>query len=49
MLYVPGEYCYPDRGQPHPSNMLRLSFGIATCAEIVRGIEALARAIRQVL
>jgi 2-aminoadipate transaminase len=49
VLYVPGECCYPDRGQPHPQNMLRLSFGIPSCAEIVRGVEALARALRQVL
>ena len=35
--------------RPRPSNVLRLSFGIPSAAEIRRGIEALGRAIRQVL
>jgi 2-aminoadipate transaminase len=49
VLYVPGEYCYPHDGQPPRKNMLRLSFGIPSCESIRRGIEALGRAIRQVL
>jgi len=49
VLYVPGEYCYPAAGRPPKKNMLRLSFGIQSCESIGRGIEALARAIRQVL
>ncbi len=60
VLYVPGEYCYskdafpsaghrtcPPDGRPR-KNMIRLSFGIQSCRSIRRGIEALARAIRQV-
>jgi len=49
VLYVPGEYCYPKHGGPVPRNMLRLSFGIPSCPQIRRGVESLARAIRQVL
>jgi len=49
MLYVPGECCYPEHGQVRQKNMLRLSFGVPSCEEIGRGIEALARAIRHVL
>jgi 2-aminoadipate transaminase len=49
VLYVPGEYCYPQEGPPARRNMLRLSFGIPSCDEIRRGMESLARAIRQVL
>lgn len=47
VLYVPGEYCYPKEGRGVLKNMLRLSFGIPSCAEIRRGVEALARAIRR--
>jgi 2-aminoadipate transaminase len=46
VLYVPGDYCYPDRP---PRNMLRLSFGSPSPAEIRRGVAALARAIAQVI
>lgn len=49
VLYVPGEYCYPLEGQPIPKNMVRLSFGIPSCENLRRGIEALARALREVL
>jgi 2-aminoadipate transaminase len=49
VLYVPGAVCYPAEGGAVPDNMLRLSFGIPSCAAIRRGVEALARAIRQVL
>ena len=49
VLYVPGEYCYPPEGRPRPRNMLRLSFGAVTCRELVRGVRALAGAIRQVV
>jgi 2-aminoadipate transaminase len=48
MLYVPGEFCYPLEGSTAPRNMIRLSFGVPSCGEIRRGIEALARAIRRV-
>ena len=49
VLYVPGEYCYGQDGQSPRKNMIRLSFGIQSCRSIRRGIEALGRAIRQVL
>ncbi|MGQ9574505.1 MAG: aminotransferase-like domain-containing protein [Thermoguttaceae bacterium] len=49
VLYVPGAVCYPGEGPTVPANMLRLSFGIPSCEAIRRGIEALGRAIRQVL
>jgi len=48
MLYVPGEYCYPAEGAPPRKNMIRLSFGVQSPANIRRGVEALAKAIRQV-
>ena len=49
VLYVPGEYCYPREGRPAPKNLLRLSFGIQSPESIRRGVEALARAVRQVI
>jgi 2-aminoadipate transaminase len=49
VLYVPGEHCYAERGVPVPRNMIRLSFGIQSCETIRQGMEALARAIRQVM
>jgi 2-aminoadipate transaminase len=49
VLYVPGEYCYPEDGRSPKKNMIRLSFGIQSRESIRRGIEALGRAIRQVL
>ena len=49
VLYVPGAVCYPSEGCTVPANRLRLSFGIPSCEEIRRGVEALARTIRQVL
>ncbi len=49
VLYVPGQYCYAERGLGVKTNMIRLSFGIQSCESIRRGIEALARAIRGVL
>jgi len=47
VLYVPGNYCYPAEGCPRPDNRLRLSFGCQSCDGLRRGVEALARAIRQ--
>jgi 2-aminoadipate transaminase len=49
MLYIPGEFCYPREGAALRKNMLRLSFGVPHCEAIRRGVEALGRAIRQVL
>ena len=48
VLYVPGEFCYPGDAASSPRNMVRLSFGIPSCEEIRRGVEALARAVREV-
>ncbi|MFZ5828529.1 MAG: PLP-dependent aminotransferase family protein [Planctomycetota bacterium] len=48
VLYIPGECCYPTDGAPVCRNTLRLSFGIPTAADLERGVEALARAIRYV-
>ncbi len=47
VLYVPGEYCYPAEGQPIRKDRMRLSFGVQSEANLRRGIEALARAIRR--
>jgi 2-aminoadipate transaminase len=49
MLYVPGKYCYPAEGCGQPDNRLRLSFGCQSSDGLRRGVEALARAIRQAL
>lgn len=49
VLYVPGQFCYPKEGCPAPKNMLRLSFGIPSCDDIRRGVEALGRALAQVI
>ncbi len=49
VLYVPGEYCYPAKGEPVRPNTLRLSFGVQTPAGIAAGIASLARAVRQVM
>lgn len=48
MLYVPGQYCYPNEGQPVAKNTMRLSFGVQSCERIREGIAALARAIQAV-
>jgi 2-aminoadipate transaminase len=47
VLYVPGEYCYPDEGQAVRKDRVRLSFGVQSAENIRRGVEALARAIRR--
>ena len=47
VLYLPGECCFA--GPSPPKNLLRVSFGVPDCESIVRGIEALGRAIRAVL
>jgi 2-aminoadipate transaminase len=49
MLYIPGEFCYPREGATLRKNMIRLSFGVPHCQSIRRGVEALGRAIRQIL
>jgi len=47
VLYVPGEYCYPQEGV-RKTNSLRLSFGVQSPQNIRRGMEALAGAVRRV-
>ena len=49
VLYVPGEYFYPDPRRHAGTNMIRLCFGVQSPERVRRGIEALARAIRRVL
>jgi 2-aminoadipate transaminase len=44
MLYVPGEYCFPNPARESRSCM-RLSFGVQTEERIAVGIACLARAI----
>jgi 2-aminoadipate transaminase len=48
VLYVPGEFFYPDEGTPAYGNTLRLSFGVQTPDKIEHGVAALARAIHRV-
>jgi len=45
VMYVPGEYCFPNEGAPLQKNWIRLSFGVQTPQRIRAGIAALARAI----
>jgi len=47
VLYVPGCYCYPPEGVPAAHNRIRLSFGVQPAEGIRRGVEALARAVRE--
>lgn len=49
VLYVPGVHCFPTFNRPGRTNMLRLSFGIQSCASIRRGVAALARAVKQTM
>jgi 2-aminoadipate transaminase len=49
VLYVPGEYCYPEEGADRPRNMIRLSFGVPPEAAIEEGIAALGQAIVDVM
>ncbi len=49
MFYVPGQYCYPSHGTEVEPNTIRLSFGVADCDSIAKGISALGRAIRHCL
>jgi 2-aminoadipate transaminase len=49
VLYVPGEYCFPNEGQPVEKNHIRLSFGVQSPDNIRRGVEALGDAIREVV
>jgi 2-aminoadipate transaminase len=46
MLYVPGQFFYPDEGAPAKRNTIRLSFGVQSPGRIAEGILKLAAAIR---
>jgi 2-aminoadipate transaminase len=45
VLYVPGEFFYPNLGEPACENTLRLSFGVQALNQLDRGVAALARAL----
>ena len=49
VLYVPGEYCFPMVGEPVRKHTIRLSFGVQTPERIECGMQALGRAIHDVL
>ena len=56
VLYVPGEYCFPQAShsrasgalavEHRPVNGMRLSFGVQSCQRIRQGMAALAQAIQ---
>jgi 2-aminoadipate transaminase len=46
MLYVPGQFFYPDEGAPIRRDTIRLSFGVQSPGRIAEGIAKLAAAIR---
>lgn len=45
VLFVPGEYCFPDANVTPSRSAMRLSFGVQSEARIALGIERLARAV----
>ncbi len=47
VLYVPGEYFYPDPARDGAANTIRLCYAVQSVERIRTGIEALARAIRR--
>ena len=49
VLYVPGGYCYPLRGEAVGVNTIRLSFGVQTEERIAAGVALLAEAIVEVV
>ncbi|MDA7950670.1 MAG: PLP-dependent aminotransferase family protein [Pirellulaceae bacterium] len=49
VLYVPGEYFYPEGGEPIQQNALRLTFGMQDPKNIFRGVELLAGAVKKIL
>jgi 2-aminoadipate transaminase len=46
VLYVPGEFAYPDGPGPVPKNTARLSYGVASEPALREGIRRLAAALR---
>ncbi|MCP4190719.1 MAG: PLP-dependent aminotransferase family protein [Planctomycetaceae bacterium] len=49
VIYVPGEYCFPETGISVRSNTVRLSFGVQTPDRIEQGVQALAKAIAETI
>ena len=47
VLYVPGQFCFPQAGEPVQRNTIRLSFGVQSEDKIQLGIEHLADAIAE--
>jgi len=45
VVYVPGEYCFPEEGEPTLHCCLRLSFAMPDDINLEKGMERLARAI----
>ncbi len=45
VLYVPGEYCFPDEGVAKRRSSIRLTFGVQSVERIRQGIALLAEAI----
>jgi 2-aminoadipate transaminase len=49
VLYVPGQYCFPEQGVAGLPNTIRLSFGVQSPERIQEGIVALAEAVKAVI
>ena len=49
MIYVPGEFAFPNQGEPRCRNFMRLSFAVESPQRIRQGVEALSRAISRTL
>jgi 2-aminoadipate transaminase len=48
VLYVPGQYCFPEEGVPVRRHSMRLTFGVQTPDRIRQGIRLLSEAIKHV-
>lgn len=49
VLYVPGQYCFPDDELADQENTIRLSFGVESPERISEGIRILAESIKETL
>jgi len=49
VLYVPGQYCFPELGAGVKKNTIRLSFGVQESDLIDKGVELLAEAIGELM
>jgi len=47
VLYVPGEYSFPEQGIRREENWMRLSFGVLEPELLSKGVELLAKSIRR--